>query len=230
MKTEQTLAIEKALGYYDPAEMCGIKINKFRARHIAYEVPVDNGTTEQGLIDCVGVAEYFGDNKFIKSCFWYIHKIDGMKDAEQGCVRDYPVGEKPSHCDEKTCQWGRSVFAGTPKILITCYEIKITQADFQSKNGHNFVGNLNYYVVPIALYPEIKNSVPEEIGIIVFYDGTQTKQKNTYYKPMPYVGLRRKKECAFKYLDDEAQKWLVLSVLKSKRKERYRQIDEGRPE
>ena len=49
MKTETTLAIEKALAYYDPAEMCGIKINKFRGRYAAFEVPAECGTTAAGI-------------------------------------------------------------------------------------------------------------------------------------------------------------------------------------
>lgn len=215
MKTDATLAIEKALGYYDPPTMGGIKINKQRARHTAYEVPAAHGTTAFGLIDCVGICEYFGQIQTTRSCFWHVHKGEGVKTVENVCEKGYPIGKKPPRCDEARCRWNVVKRRGEPQILIVCFEIKVTKSDFKSENGHNFVGNLNYYVVPLSLYHEIKDDVPEGIGIIAYYDGSQPqKPSGSAWPVFPYVGLRRKKESAYRELTDEAQKWLILSALK----------------
>ena len=51
------------------------------------------------------------------------------------------------------------------KDTIRCFEIKITKSDFHSKHGHNFSGNLNYYVMPNRLYEEVKEEIPANIGV-----------------------------------------------------------------
>lgn len=51
------------------------------------------------------------------------------------------------------------------KDTIRCFEIKVTKSDFHSKHGHNFKGNLNYYVMPEKLYEEIKEEIPANIGV-----------------------------------------------------------------
>lgn len=48
----------------------------------------------------------------------------------------------------------------------------ITLSGFKSKNSHNFHGNKNYYVVPKDLYSKIKDLVPNDIGIIIYYPDT----------------------------------------------------------
>lgn len=57
MKTDRTLEIENKLKYYDPDTIGGFKINKFRRRNYAFEVPVTCGTISDGLIDFVRVDE-----------------------------------------------------------------------------------------------------------------------------------------------------------------------------
>jgi hypothetical protein len=89
-----------------------------------------------------------------------------------------------------------------PKVLVTCFEIKITKSDFKSKHGHNFVGNLNFYVMPKALYPQVEDLVPDGVGVIL------------YTKENGFVGLRRKINSRFQEMTDSDQKWMVLSVLK----------------
>lgn len=46
-----------------------------------------------------------------------------------------------------------------------CYEIKVSKADFHSKAKLTFIGNFNYYVLPYELYQEIKDEVPDNIGV-----------------------------------------------------------------
>jgi hypothetical protein len=83
-------------------------------------------------------------------------------------------------------------------VLITCYECKITLQDFKSKNGHNFYGNHNYYVVPKELVNQIINLVPKEIGIIQFSKGR----------------LKKIKECQFKKIEDSQKITLLYNAFK----------------
>lgn len=52
------------------------------------------------------------------------------------------------------------------RSCIRAYELKVTKSDFHSKHGHNFVGNLNYYVMPRKLYNEVQNEIPNGIGVM----------------------------------------------------------------
>lgn len=48
-----------------------------------------------------------------------------------------------------------------------CYEIKQSKADFHSKSRLTFIGNKNYFVMPLSLYEQVKNEIPKEIGVYV---------------------------------------------------------------
>jgi len=54
-----------------------------------------------------------------------------------------------------------------------CYEVKSCKADFYSKAHHTFIGNLNYYVMPFAVYEQVKNDVPKGVGVL-----TELSEKN----------------------------------------------------
>lgn len=75
-------------------------------------------------------------------------------------------------CLEVTIGWygkGRVDFMTMDsKEIFRCYELKVSKSDFHSEHGHNFVGNYNYYVIPIELYDEIKDEVPREIGVYIW--------------------------------------------------------------
>ena len=58
------------------------------------------------------------------------------------------------------------------RSCIRAYELKVTKSDFHSKHGHNFVGNLNYYVMPYKLYEEVKHEIPAGIGVMCPNGGT----------------------------------------------------------
>lgn len=207
-KTDLTKTIESLLRSYDPTEICGQKINKHRPRHTAFEVPVICGAVNGGLVDCVKVYEYFSNRQRENFCRLSRPHGDFGKEwisaMEEGyaCLRSYGIGEKPELCDERFCRFCGVRFTGEMDVLIACYEIKISKADFKSKHGHNFVGNANYYVMPKALYEEVKDQIPDDIGVILYIEG-----KTTHI-------LRRKKECIFRPLDPDQQKWFILSVLK----------------
>lgn len=60
---------------------------------------------------------------------------------------------------------------GRPRTRVVtwkCYEIKVSKADFYSKHKLTFVGDYNYFVVPIELYPIIEKDIPKGIGCYVY--------------------------------------------------------------
>ena len=46
-----------------------------------------------------------------------------------------------------------------------CYEIKVSKRDFHSKSATTFLGHYNYYVMPQELYEEVKDEIPDWIGV-----------------------------------------------------------------
>lgn len=57
------------------------------------------------------------------------------------------------------------------KGMFRCYEIKVTKSDFHSPCHNSFVGHYNYYILPASLYEEVKEEIPDWIGIYVDRDG-----------------------------------------------------------
>lgn len=57
--------------------------------------------------------------------------------------------------------------SGIEKGDFYCYEIKSSVDDFKSKNGHNFIGDYNYYVMPKEVFDEVKRFIPHNIGVFV---------------------------------------------------------------
>lgn len=55
--------------------------------------------------------------------------------------------------------------SGIEKGDFFCYEVKSSVEDFHSKNGHNFIGDYNYYVMPHDVYEKIKNEIPWSVGV-----------------------------------------------------------------
>ena len=213
-KTEQTKKIEECLASYYPATVCGIEINKFRPRHMAFEVPIECGTVSGGLVDCMRVDEYFADIRYEDKCRFHgskeepeSHYIHGYE-RSCNCLRNYPEGEKPEFCTEKDCRGhSRIRTLAEPSILVTCYEIKISKYDFQSPHGHNFVGNCNYYVMPAELYKQVKDQIEPGVGVILC-DGVS--------------GPRKKVECEFRKLDVTTTMWLVMSLFKRMEKSTWK--------
>ena len=57
--------------------------------------------------------------------------------------------------------------SGIEKGDFYCYEIKSSVEDFHSKNGHNFFGDYNYYIMPEDVYEKVKNEIPYCVGVLV---------------------------------------------------------------
>lgn len=60
-----------------------------------------------------------------------------------------------------------NIVSGIEKGDFYCYEIKSSVDDFHSKNGHNFIGDFNYYVMLEEVYREICNEIPYGVGVYV---------------------------------------------------------------
>lgn len=57
--------------------------------------------------------------------------------------------------------------SGIEKGDFYCFEIKSSVEDFHSKNGHNFIGDLNYYVMPKDVFQVVKDRIPYNVGVLV---------------------------------------------------------------
>ena len=61
------------------------------------------------------------------------------------------------------------------------YEIKSSVEDFHSKNGHNMIGDYNYYVMPEEVFEKVKTEIPYAVGVLspeIFmgtFDSTELK-------------------------------------------------------
>jgi len=56
--------------------------------------------------------------------------------------------------------------SGIEKGDVYCYEVKSSVADYHSKNGHNAIGDFNYYVMPQEVYEAVKQSLPYAVGVL----------------------------------------------------------------
>ena len=55
--------------------------------------------------------------------------------------------------------------SGLEKGIFICYEIKSSVEDFRSHSGHNFLGEKNYYVMPVEVYLKTQKEIPFSIGV-----------------------------------------------------------------
>ena len=65
--------------------------------------------------------------------------------------------------------------SGIEKGDFYCYEVKSSVDDFHSKNGHNFIGDYNYYVMLSSVYEKVKDEIPYKIGVITLDDNDVMK-------------------------------------------------------
>lgn len=55
--------------------------------------------------------------------------------------------------------------SGIEKGDVYCYEVKSSVEDFHSPNGHNFLGDYNYYVMPEEVFEQVKKEIPYHVGV-----------------------------------------------------------------
>lgn len=61
----------------------------------------------------------------------------------------------------------KNTVSGIEKGDFYCYEVKSSVEDFRSKNGHNFIGDFNYYVMPESVFEAVKHEIPYKVGVLV---------------------------------------------------------------
>lgn len=78
--------------------------------------------------------------------------------------------------------------SGIEKGDFYCYEVKSSVEDFHSKNGHNFIGDFNYYVMPNEVFETVKAEIPWMVGVLVpqggFLGSAKKAQRKDRSKPM----------------------------------------------
>lgn len=60
-----------------------------------------------------------------------------------------------------------NTLSGIEKGDFYCFEVKSSVEDFRSKNGHNFIGDFNYYVMPEEVFETVKSEIPYKVGVLV---------------------------------------------------------------
>ena len=64
--------------------------------------------------------------------------------------------------------------SGIEKGDFYCYEVKSSVEDFRSKNGHNFLGDFNYYVMPEEVLEEITLKVSQFLPVYWYENVNET--------------------------------------------------------
>ena len=57
--------------------------------------------------------------------------------------------------------------SGIEKGEFVCYEVKSCMADYKSGHGQNFIGERNYFVMPMDLYKKVINDIGFRAGVMV---------------------------------------------------------------
>lgn len=92
---------------------------------------------------------------------------------------------------------------------MTCIEIKVTKSDFKSDNGHNLIGNKNYYAIPPGLYESIKDLIPNHVGVMeVHVDSYGAYGRVTILKNSKKIDHKYPKEFVEKIKDNM---WIALN-------------------
>lgn len=94
------------------------------------------------------------------------------------------------------------------KGIFRCYEVKVSKSDFRSKAKKTFIGHYNYYVMPKELYEEVKDEIPNHIGV--------------------YIGKNLVKKAKKQELAEDEQV-LKDSLIRSLSREVEKQIKSGNP-
>lgn len=102
-----------------------------------------------------------------------------------------------------------------------CYELKVTKSDFHSKAKLSFIGNYNYFVLPLALYQEVKDEIPAEIGVLSYqaYDPDQLATATEPVLAPGYLTVEKKPRYQEVTLDpDELMSHFLYSLAREVRK------------
>lgn len=89
-------------------------------------------------------------------------RVYWAKEVTFGYSTAYPV-----RVDYMRFKPSNNSISGIEKGDFYVYELKSSVEDFNSRNGHNFIGDWNYYVMPKSVYLEVKSRIPFGVGVYV---------------------------------------------------------------
>lgn len=211
-KTQLTRDIEAALHAWHPSSYGGYRVDSFRqgldalrsaGRMRVCQIRIGRFRQGSGMLYLRNQIWDLQTGLAYRNGYGCFACRDSAKSKRGNLRQEYFIaGFCREHCSEQWCHFHKTNHLYTLDAVITCVEIKISVSDFHSAHGHNFVGHCNYYAMPTELYKKVKGEIPEEIGVLLYYDGMST------------CGIRKAKECKPQILSESTQKWLILSVAK----------------
>ena len=114
----------------------------------------DEVWTPTGIVDSIRFEDYISScHKDCKRINYKPYLYDGDVLLKHQYINTPPLGEckiKNQTFPNDNCKGCFYYIKNVKEIgmCTTCFECKTSLSDFKSKNGHNFHGNRNYYVVP----------------------------------------------------------------------------------
>lgn len=194
METDLTKRIKALTHHYRP------KLNTDK-RTIRW---ADEVWTSTGIVDSIRFEDYYENEEYLCR----------LLDAERFSEKDQCATahmHQPGKCfrdgrtdkNEQKCH-GCVLRSHNWKVgmIVTCFEVKITYSDFRSANGHNFHGNENYYCVPKPLASKIVHDIPDDIGILAYFEGERQ------------YGLRQFKPSGWRSVTDQTKVHLLYNAMK----------------
>lgn len=220
-KTKETRLIEDKLDNWTPSKLANFKPSYMRTQVGIHECTVTHGDTKSGIVDYVWIADGFANEKSTYKCT-LLSNINYVS-PQFKCNR-YPEEEiKILNCftklgvDESVCNncvmKCKTVERDIAHYVI-CFEIKVTVNDFYSSHGHNFVGDLNYYILLNTVYDKVIQDIPEDIGVIV-----ASIDKNDS------VTFRIKRDSKLTEISEEDRNWFLQTALSRERK-KYKDLEQ----
>lgn len=120
------------------------------------------------------------------------HHINPEKDTRIYTAKEVTFDYATNHAIRVDFMHFRPVnntVSGIEKGDFYCYEVKSSVEDFHSRNGHNFIGDYNYYVMPEDVYEKVKEEIPWGIGAFVS-SGT----KDSGFRELRQIKQARRKD------------------------------------
>lgn len=220
-KTKETRLIEEKLDNWKPSKLANFKPSYMRTQVGIHECTVTHGDTKSGIVDYVWIADGFANEKSTNKCtlltnIKYVSpqfKCNRHPEEDFNALKCYTeLGVVDSVCNNCVMKC-RTVERDIAHYII-CFEIKVTVNDFYSKNGHNFVGDLNYYVMLPTVYEVVKDDIPENVGVIV---ANISKEDNVTFKI--------KKDSTLTEISETERNWFLQTAL-SREYKKYNKLEQ----
>lgn len=220
-KTKETQLIEEKLDNWKPSKLANFKPSYMRTQVGIHECTVTHGDTKSGIVDYVWIADGFANEKSTYKCtllsnIKYVSpqfKCNRYPEEEIKILKCFTkLGVDESVCNNCVMKC-RTVERNIAHYVI-CFEIKVTVNDFYSSHGHNFVGDLNYYILLNTVYDKVIQDIPEDIGVIV-----ASINKNDE------VTFRIKRDSKLTEISEEDRNWFLQTALSRERK-KYKDLEQ----